>query len=122
MKLLAAEFIRKILHPDWLANSVLVRKKDLNEWRICVDYTDLNKHCLKDSFGLPRIDQIVDLTADLALLSFLDCYYRYHQIALHIEDQSKTSFITPFSAYCYTTMSFGLKTLGPHISVQFKNV
>lgn len=76
---------------------------------MCVDYTDLNKHCPKDPFGLPRIDQIVDSTAGSALLSFLDCYSRYHQIALREEDQSKTSFITPFGAYCYKTMSFGLK-------------
>ena len=75
---------------------------------MCVDYIDLNKHCPKDPFGLPRIDQIVDSMAGLALFSFLDCYSGYHQITLHKEDQSKTSFITPFGAYCYTTMSFGL--------------
>jgi hypothetical protein len=79
---------------------------------MCIDYTDLNKHCPKDPFGLPRIDQIVDLTAGSALLSFLDCYSEYHQIALRIEDKSKTSFITLFGAYCYTTMSFGLKNAG----------
>jgi hypothetical protein len=78
----------------------------------CVDYTDLNKHCPKDPFGLPCIDHIVDSMAGLALLSFLDCYSGYHQIALRIEDQSKISFITPFGAYCYTTMSFGLKNVG----------
>jgi hypothetical protein len=111
-KLLAARFIREILHPNWLANPVLVRKKDSNEWRMCVDYTNLNKHCAKDQFGLPRIDQIVDSTTGSALLTFLDCYSRYHHIALRIEDQSKTSFITPFGAYCYTTMSFGLKNAG----------
>jgi hypothetical protein len=76
---------------------------------MCVDYTDLNKHWPKDPFGLPRIDQIVDSTAGSALLSFLDCYSGYHQITLKEEDQNKTSFITPFSAYYYKTMSFGLK-------------
>ena len=83
---------------------------------MCVDYIDLNKHCSKDPFGLPHIDQIVDSTAESALLSFLDCYSGYHQIALYKEDQSKTSFITPFGAYCYTTMSFRLKTPGQPIS------
>jgi hypothetical protein len=73
---------------------------------------DLNKHCPKDSFGLPQIDQIVDSTAGSALLSFLDCYSGYHQIALKEKDQSKTSFITPFGAYCYKTMSFRLKNAG----------
>jgi thiol-disulfide isomerase/thioredoxin len=77
-----------------------------------VDYTDLNKHCPKNPFELPRIDQIVDSTAGSALLSFLNCYLGYHHIALREEDQSKTSFITPFCAYCYKIMSFGLKNVG----------
>jgi hypothetical protein len=79
---------------------------------MCVDYTDLNKHCPKDPFGLPRIDQIIDSTAGSVLLPFLDCYLGYHQITLREEDQRKTSFITPFGAYCYKTMSFGLKNAG----------
>jgi hypothetical protein len=61
-KLLAAGFIREVFHPEWLAKLVLVRKKNSNEWRMCVDYTDLNKHCPKDPFGLPRIDQVIDFT------------------------------------------------------------
>jgi hypothetical protein len=73
-KLMATGFIREILHPDWLTNPVLVQKKNTAEWRMCIDYTDLNRHCSKDLFGLPRIDQIVDLTAGSALLSFLDYY------------------------------------------------
>jgi hypothetical protein len=60
----------------------LVQKKNTAEWRMCVDYTDLNKHCPKDPFGLPRIDQIVDSMTGSTLLSFLDCYSGYHQIAL----------------------------------------
>ncbi|CAN6382127.1 unnamed protein product [Urochloa humidicola] len=110
-KLLAASFIKEVYHPDWLANPVLVRKKN-NEWRMCVDYTDLNKHYPKDPFSLPQIDQVVDSTAGSVLLCFLDCYSGYHQIALKEEDQIKTSFITPFGAYCYKTMSFGLKNAG----------
>ena len=77
-----------------------------------VDYTDLNKHCPKDPFGLPRIDKVVDSTAGCELLSFLDCYSSYHLISLKEDDQIKTSFITPFGAYCYTTMSFRLKNAG----------
>ena len=79
---------------------------------MCVDYTDLNKHCPKDHFGPPRIDQVVDSTSDASLLSFLDCYSGYHQIALKKKDQIHTSFIVPFGAYCYTTMAFGLKNTG----------
>jgi len=100
-----------VYHPEWLANPVLVQKKN-KEWRMCVDYTNLNKHCPKDPFGLPRIDKVVDSTAGCELLSFLDCYSGYHQISLKVEDQIKTSFITLFDTYCYTTMSFRLKNAG----------
>jgi hypothetical protein len=82
------------------------------DWRMCVDYTDLNKHCPKDPFGLPRIDQVVDSTAGCSVLSFLDCYSRYHQISLAKEDAEKTAFITPFGAFYYTSMSFDLKNAG----------
>ena len=79
---------------------------------MCVDYTNLNKHCPKDPFGLPRIDEVEYSIAGCELLSFLDCYFGYHQISLKEEDQIKMSFITPFGTYCYTTMSFGLKNPG----------
>ena len=78
---------------------------------MCVDYTDLNKHYPKDPFSLPRIDEVVVSIAGCELLSFLDHYSGYHQISLKKEDQIKTSFITPFGAYYYTTMSFGLKNV-----------
>jgi hypothetical protein len=107
-----ADFIREVFHPEWLANPVLIRKKNTNEWRMCVDYTDLNKHCPKDPFRLPGIDQVIDSTAGCDLLCFLDYYSGYHQIAIKEEDQEKTAFITPFGAYYYTTMSFGLKNAG----------
>jgi hypothetical protein len=79
---------------------------------MCVNYTYLNKACKKDPFGLPRIDQVVDSTAGCSLLSFLDRYFRYHQVPLKEEDQIKILFITPFGAFCYTTMSFRLKSPG----------
>ena len=77
---------------------------------MCVDYTDLNKHYPKDPFGLPRIDQVIDSSAGCVLLSFLDCYLVYHQIALKEEDLG--AFITPYGAYAYKTMSFGWKNAG----------
>jgi hypothetical protein len=79
---------------------------------MCVDYTVLNKHWHKDPFGLTRIDQVIDSTTGCDLLCFLDYYSGYHQIAIKEEDPEKTAFITPFGAYCYTTMSFGLKNAG----------
>ena len=83
---MAAGFIREIINLDWLANPVLVEKKNSKEWRMCIDYIDLNRHCSKDPYVPPRIDQIIDSIAGSALLSFLDCYSGYHQISLREED------------------------------------
>jgi hypothetical protein len=107
-KLMAAGFIKEVFHPEWLANPVLVKKKG-GKWRMCVDYTGLNKACLKVPYPLPRIDQIVDSTAGCETLSFLDAYSGYHQIKMKESDQLATSFITPFGMY---TMSFGLRNAG----------
>jgi hypothetical protein len=87
-KLLATGFIREVFHPEWLANAnpILVRKKNTNQWRMCVDYTDLNKHYPKDPFGLPPIDQVIGSMAGCDLLCFLDYYSGYHQITIKEED------------------------------------
>jgi hypothetical protein len=84
-KLLVARFIKEVFHPEWLANLVLVEKKN-GKWRMCVDYNSVNKACPKHPFPLPRIDQIVDSTAGCELLSFLDAYYGYHQIKIKESD------------------------------------
>jgi hypothetical protein len=110
-KLLEAGFIKEVFHPTWLANPVLVKKKN-GKWRICVDYTSLNKACPKVPFPLPRIDQFVDSTAGCELLCFLDAYSGYHQIKMKESDQLSTSFITPFGMFCYVTMPFGLRNAG----------
>src|SRR3954467_12512119 len=107
-RLLAAGFIMEVFLSKWLANPVLVLKKN-KQWRMCIDYTSLNKACPKDPFALPRIDQVIDSTAGCELLSFLDAYSGYHQIKLNPADRLKTSFITPFGAFCYLTMTFGLR-------------
>jgi hypothetical protein len=110
-KLMEAGFIKEVFHPEWLANPVLVKKKG-GKWRMCVDYTGLNKACPKVPYPLYRIDQIVDSTAGCEILSFLDAYSGYHQIKMKESDQLATSFITPFGMYCYTTMPFGLRNAG----------
>ena len=110
-KLFATGFIKEVYHPKWLANPVLVRKKS-EKWRMCVDYTGLNKACPKDLFPLPRIDQIFDSISGCEILSFLDAYSRSHQIGMKESDQLTTSFITPFGSFCYVTMLFGLKNIG----------
>lgn len=78
-KLLAARFIREVEYPEWLANVVVVHKKE-GKWRVCVDYTNLNDACPQDSFPLPRIDKIVDSTSGHEMLSFLNVFFGYHQI------------------------------------------
>lgn len=110
-KLLEAGVIREVHHPKWLANPVLVRKAN-GKWRMCVNFTDLNKACPKDDFPLPRIDQLVDSTSGCALMSFFDAHSRYHQVWMKRGDEEKTSFLTPFGTYCYRRMSFGLKNAG----------
>ena len=110
-KLLSNGFIKESFYPFWLANPVLVKKPN-GKWRTCVDFTDLNKACLKDSLLLPRINQLVDATSGYALLSFMDAYSRYNQVLMHMPDQEHTSFITDHGLYCYKVMPFGLKNVG----------
>ena len=76
-KLEVAGLVRGVLHPTWLANPVVVRKAN-GKWRLCIDFIDLNKACLKDPFPLPCMDQIVDSTSGCDLLSFVDAYSGYH--------------------------------------------
>jgi hypothetical protein len=83
---------------------------------MCIDYTSLNKACLKNEYPMPHICQIVDSTTTCELLSFLDVYSGYHQISPATDDEEKTSFITPFRIFCYTKMAFGLKNRGGYIS------
>ena len=96
---------------EWLANVVVVPNKG-GKWRVCVDYTNLNEACPKDSFPLPRIDQIVDAAVGYGIFSFLDAFSRYHQVPMHPPDVEKSTFITPHSLYYYDVMPFGLKNVG----------
>ncbi|KAJ9557123.1 hypothetical protein OSB04_011737 [Centaurea solstitialis] len=103
--------IREVKYPEWLANVVVVQKKN-GKWRVCIDFTDLNKACPKDPFPLPHIDAMVDATAGHELLTFMDAYSGYNQILMHTDDQEKTAFMTDKGIYCYKVMPFGLKNAG----------
>jgi hypothetical protein len=91
-------------------------KKSNGKWRMCTNFTNLNKACLKDEFLLLRIDSLIDTIATLELMSLLDCYSGYHQIWMEKEDEPKTSFITPSGTYCYLRMVEGLKNDGGSLS------
>ena len=92
-KLQEVEFIREVYYLDWLANVVMVKKAN-GKWRICIDFTDLNKACPKDNYLLLRIDILVDSTTRHQLLSFMDAFSSYNQIKLDEADQEKNSFVT----------------------------
>ena len=92
-KLQEVEFIREVYYLDWLANVVMVKKAN-GKWRMCIDFTDLNKACPKDNYLLLRIDILVDSTTRHQLLSFMDAFSSYNQIKLDEADQEKNSFIT----------------------------
>jgi hypothetical protein len=111
-KLLDAGFIEEAHHPVWLANPVIVPKAN-GKLRMCIDYTSLNKACLKDPYPLPRIDQIVDSAYGCDLLSFLDAYSGFHQIQMAREDRKHTAFVTVDGLYCYVVMPYGLRNALP---------
>jgi hypothetical protein len=120
-RLLSAGVIREVKYLEWLANTVMVKKAN-GKWRMCIDFTDLNKACLKDEFSLPRIDSLVDAATSLELMSLLDCYSGYHQIWMKKEDEPKTSFITPSGTYCHLRMPEGLKNVGGSFSIMIAKV
>ena len=110
-KLQEAGFIKEVYYPNWLANVVMVKKAN-GKWRMCVDFTDLNKACPKDSYPLPRVDILVDSKAQHQLLSFMDSFSGYNQIKMDEVNQEKISFITSQGIFFYKVMSFGLKNVG----------
>ena len=110
-KQLKVGFIKPIHQDRWIANVVLVPKKN-GKVRMCVDFRDLNKTCPKDDFPLPHIDVLVDNTAGSALMFFMDGFSGYNQIKTAHKDMTKTIFTTEWGIYYYTVMPFGLKNAG----------
>ena len=101
-------FIREVYYPDWLVNVIIVKKAN-EKWRMCIDFTDLNKTCPKNSYRLPRVNVLVDSIAQHQLLSFMDAFFGYNQIRMDELDQEKTSFVTSQGLFCFKLMPFGLK-------------
>nr|XP_023913903.1 uncharacterized protein LOC112025464 [Quercus suber] len=107
-KLKQAGAIKEIFYPEWLANTVIVKKKN-RKWQVCTDFTDLNKACPKNPFPIPRIDQLVDAMMGHHRMSFLVAFQGYHQIPMSLTDQEKTAFHAPNGNFHYRVMPFGLK-------------
>ncbi|KAG7529934.1 Ribonuclease H-like superfamily [Arabidopsis thaliana x Arabidopsis arenosa] len=120
-KLLRIGFITEAKYPDWLANPVVVKKKN-GKWRVYVDFTDLNKAYPKDSFPLPHIDRLVESTSGNKLLSFMDAFAGYNQIMMNPEDQEKAAFYTEQGIFCYRVMPFGLKNAGNFSTLREQNL
>ncbi|GJU06327.1 reverse transcriptase domain-containing protein [Tanacetum coccineum] len=110
-KLVNAGIMKEVHYHSWLSNPVMVKKHD-NNWRMCVDFKDLNKACPKDGYPLPEIDWKVESLCGYPFKCFLDAYKGYHQIKMAKEDEEKTAFITSQGIFCYSKMPFGLKNAG----------
>ena len=110
-KLKEVRVTREIYFPKRLANTEVVKKKN-SKWKVCVDFTDLNRACPKDPFPMPKIDQLVHSMYRHPRMSFLDAFQGYHQIALAPKDREKTTFISLDANYHYAVMPFGLKNAG----------
>ncbi|XP_077226311.1 uncharacterized protein LOC143859516 [Tasmannia lanceolata] len=119
-KLLDAKFIREIRYPEWLANVVMVRKSN-SKWRICIDFTDLNKACPKDCYLLPRIDHLIDPTAEHEMLSFMDAFSGYNQIQMYGPDIPKTSFVTDQGLSFTRSCLSASKMLAPRTNISSIN-
>ncbi|CAA0830710.1 Unknown protein, partial [Striga hermonthica] len=110
-KLIDNKFVKEAKYPTWISNLVLV-KKATGLWRLCIDFSDLNQACPKDSYPIPHIDYMVDATSGHQLMSFLDAYSGYNQIPMHPDDAEHTSFYSARGLYCYVMMTFELKNAG----------
>jgi hypothetical protein len=120
-KLLDTRIIREVQYLVWVANVVMVPKKNGN-MRMCIDFTELNKACPKDPYLLPRIDIIIDQAAGCEMLSLLDCFSGYHQVWMRREDEAKTGFTTPFGIFCFVRMPEGLRNAGPTFNRMMKPI
>ena len=106
--MLKARFIEEVPHTTWLGNVIMVKKAN-GSCRMCVDFADLNKACLKDSYPFPNIVNFVDATLGYTILSFYDAFFECNQILMLEEDCLKMAFIMDEGGFCYKIMPFGLK-------------
>ena len=125
LNLLHVVIIYRVPHSEWVSPIQVVPKKGgmtvvkneknelipqrtITRCRMCIDYRKLNKATKKDHFLLPFIDEMLERLANHSFFYFPDGYLGYHQIPIHLDDQSKTTFTCPYGTYVYRRMSFGL--------------
>jgi hypothetical protein len=110
-KILDAKIINPLRYSKWIANLVIVRKKN-GEVRLCVDFRNLNICSKKDNYPLPKMEHLLQRFSGAIVMSFLDGFSDYNQIYVHPDDQEKTAFTTPCGTFMYTKMPFGLMNVG----------
>eukprot|EP00253_Pinus_taeda_P036509 PITA_36509 len=110
-KLLAAKIIVPLRYSKWVANLVVVRKKN-GEIRLCVDFRNLNKCSKKDNYPLPKMEHLLQQVSGTKVMSFIDGFSGFNQIAVHPDDQEKTTITTPWGTFMYAKMPFGLMNAG----------
>ncbi|GJS42718.1 reverse transcriptase domain-containing protein [Tanacetum coccineum] len=109
-KLVEIVIMKEVYYHDWLSNSVMVKKHE-GSWRMCMDFTDLDKACSQDCYPLPEIDWKVESLCGYPFKYFVDAYKGYHQIQMAESDKEKMAFHTSHEVYCYTKMTFSLKNV-----------
>ena len=110
-KLLIAKIIVPLRYSKWIANLVVVRKKN-GEIRLCVDFINLNKCSKKDNYPLPKMEHLLQRVSGARVMSSLDGFSGYNQIVVHPEDLEKTTFTTPCGTFMYSKMPFRLMNVG----------
>jgi hypothetical protein len=102
-----AKIIEHIRYYEWVSNVVAVRKKN-GEIRVCIDFRNLNRACLKDNYPLSNMDHLLETATCSEMMSTLEGFSGYNQVAMARKDRHKTTFVTPWGTYSYIRMPFGL--------------
>ena len=110
-KLFEAKIIVSLRFSKWLANLVPIRKKS-GEIRLCVDFRNLNQVSLKQNYPLSKMDHILQRVVGSQRMSMLDGFLGYNQVVVHLDDQEKTTFTTPWGTFMYAKMPFDLMNVG----------
>jgi hypothetical protein len=112
-KMLEAGFIRPCRYAEWILSVVPVHKED-GQWRVCMDFRDLNRATPKDEYPMPVAETLINVAAGHKILSFMDDNAGYNQIFMASEDIHKTAFRVPgaIDLFEYVVMTFGLKNTG----------